>query len=230
VTFWDDFDGTAPDPSKWSYDSEWGCCGLSSESDLMNGGGVTVANGVMTLRAERGSTPSGREWRSAETATKGHFAQLYGNFQARMRWDTGDGLWPAFWLLQSDASGRRPELDVMEAYPNTSNWPGKTEPWPGVNRYQFSNHWSASSGDVQTLTIDTGVDLTLDWHVYEMEWRPNLLIARFDGREVGRITSNVPTVPMFMILDHVVGNWTQKSTASTPSVADFEVDWVRVTN
>ena len=229
VTFWDDFDGSAPDPSKWSYDSEWGCCGLSKESDLMDGAGVSVANGIMTLSASRGSTPSGREWRSSETATKGHFSQLYGNFQARMRWTKGDGLWPAFWLLQSNASGRRPELDIMEAYPNTSNWPGKSAPWPGPSRYQFTNHYDSSGGQ-QGLTIEPGVDLTAGWHVYEMEWRPNLLIARFDGVEVGRMSSNVPSVPMFMILDMVVGNWSQLSTASTPDVAHLQVDWVRVTD
>lgn len=229
VTFWDDFDGSAPDPSKWSYDNEWGCCGLSKESDLMNGDGVSVANGVITLAASRGSTPSGRAWRSSETATKGHFSQLYGNFQARMRWTKGDGLWPAFWLLQSNASGRRPELDIMEAYPNTTFWPGTTRAWPGASRYQFTNHYDATGGQ-QGLTIEPGVDLTAGWHVYEMEWRPNVLIARFDGVEVGRFTSNVPSVPMFMILDMVVGNWSQLSTANTPDVANLQVDWVRVTD
>jgi beta-glucanase (GH16 family) len=229
VTFWDDFGGSAPDSSKWSFDGEWGCCGLSKESDLMNGGGVSVANGIMTLSASRGSTPSGRAWRSSEIATKGHFSQLYGNFQARMRWTKGDGLWPAFWLLQSNASGRRPELDVMEAYPNTSNWPGKSAPWPGVSRYQFTNHYDSVGGH-QGITIEPGADLTAGWHVYEMEWRPNLLIARFDGREVGRMTNNAPSVPMFMILDMVVGNWSQLSTSSTPDVAHLQVDWVRVTD
>ena len=116
MTFFDDFSGSALNTSKWTFDNEWGCCGLSSESDLMNGGGVSVANGVLSLKAEQGVTPSGRAWQSAETATKGHFSQMYGNFQARMRWTKGDGLWPAFWLLQSNAAGRRPELDVMEAY------------------------------------------------------------------------------------------------------------------
>lgn len=229
VTFWDDFDGTTPDPTKWSFDTEWGCCGLSKESDLMHGGGVSVADGIMTLAASRGSTPSGLDWRSSETATKGHFSQLYGTFQARMRWSKGDGLWPAFWLLQSNASGRRPELDVIEAYPNTTYWPGTTRAWPGPTRYQFTNHYDAVGGH-QGVTIEPGVDLTAGWHVYEMEWRPNLLIARFDGREVARFTNNVPSVPMFMILDMVVGNWSQLSTSNTPDSANLEVDWVRVTD
>ena len=117
----------------------------------------------------------------------------------------------------------------MEAYPNTSNWPGKSSPWPGASRYQFTNHYDSVGGQ-QGITIEPGADLTAGWHVYEMEWRPNLLIARFDGREVGRITSNVPSVPMFVILDMVVGNWSQLSTGSTPDVAHLQVDWVRVTD
>ena len=85
-------------------------------------------------------------------------------------------------------------------------------------------------GGQQGVTIDGGTDLTAGWHTYEMEWRPDLLIARFDGKEVGRFTNNVPSVPMFLIVDMVVGNWTQASTSSTPSSATLDVDWVRVTN
>jgi len=225
ATLFDDFDGTAVDGTKWEYNDEWGCCGLSSESDLMDGAGVSVANGVMTLTAERGSTPSGRAWRSAVISTKGHFSQRYGVFQARMKWTKGNGLWAAFWLLQADADGRRPEIDILEAYPDTKK-PG------AVAEYNAVNHYRDSGGTMrnESLTIKPGMDLSLDWHTYELEWRPTFMVIRFDGSEVGRFTSNIPSVPMFIVLDLVVGSHTSGSDDSTPSPASLSVDWVKVTD
>ena len=224
TTFLDDFDGTAIDETKWELNNEWGCCGLSKESDLMSGSGVSVSDGVMTLVAERGSTPSGRAWRSAVVSTRDHFAQLYGVFRARMKWSRGNGLWPAFWLLQAGGAGPRPELDIVEAYPDTRK-PAD------ANRFNAVNHYRDASGNMreETRVIRTGVDLTADWHIYELEWRKESLVVRFDGIEVGRFTSNIPSVPMFMVLDMVVGSPASRSDATTPSPAFLAIDWVQVT-
>lgn len=220
------FEDNFVDGSKWAFDSEWGSGGLSTESDLMNGGNVTVANGIIALRVARGATPSGRPWQSAERATKGTFSQLYGIFQARIRYPKGQGFWPAFWLLDATSSGRRPELDIVEAYPfgDTSSRGG------GPTQFAMTNHYRDSAGVMQarTLWCKPGIDLTLDFHVFELEWRKDVLISRLDGREMGRLTGNVPAVPMFMILNHVVGGWAGASDSSSPSPADMLVDWVRV--
>lgn len=217
-----------PDESgAWTFDTEWGCCGLSAESDLMSGGGVSFNASGMALRVERGTTPSGRPWRSAERATKGTFQQLYGIFQARIKYPKGQGFWPAFWLLDATREGRRAEIDVMEAYPfgTTASRGG------GPTQYAMTNHPYDANGNalpVETVWCKPGIDLTLDFHVYEIEWRKDLIVARLDGRDMGRITANVPSVPMFMILDHVVGGWAGLSDATSPSPADMIVDWVRV--
>ncbi len=218
-TFSDDF----TDLSKWNLSTEWGGTGLSSESHN-DPSMVTIVNGQMRLRAERGSTPSGRPWRSAVAETKGRFSQLYGNFQARMSYPKGQGLWPAFWLLDATTEGPRPELDVIEAYPHPGNGGGPTQ-------YAMTNHYRKADGTMGQLTnwCKPGFDLTTGFHVFELEWRKDLLIARCDGIEMGRQTANVPAVPMFVIFDHVVGSWAGLSDATTPSPADLLVDWVRVT-
>jgi beta-glucanase (GH16 family) len=223
TTFADEFDGDELDTAKWETEGEWGCCGLSAESDHRSGNGVKVDDGILTLRAHRHRTGSGKSWESALVTTRGLFSQRYGVFQARMRWTKGSGLWPAFWLLEADETGRRPEVDIAEDYPDDDH-PGSVSEYIAVNHYRDGG----DSLKVEKLTIDTEADLTADWHVYELEWRPSDLIVRFDGREVGRFTSPSPSTPMFLILDMVVGSPLGRSDDSTPSPAFLEVDWVRV--
>lgn len=230
VTFFDDFNSL--DATKWGI-TEWPTTGLSTQSDNMNNlSQCIVANGMMTLRVERGSTPSGRAWRSCAISTTGKFSQLYGTFTMRAKYVKGQGLWPAFWLLQQSGSGRRPEIDALEAYPFGS----LTAPWPaggGPTQYAMTEHHKRADGsccDQNTFWVRYGSDLTLDWHEFQLEWRKGLMITRIDGVEYGRITSSlVPAVPMFVILDHVVGGWAGQADSTTPSPADFQVDWVKVT-
>ncbi len=223
TTFADDFDGNRLDKSRWETFGEWGCCGLGTESDTRSGKTVIVGDGILRLGAERGTTGSGRPWQSALVTTRGLFSQRYGVFQARMRWTKGSGLWPAFWLLEADETGPRPEIDIMEDYPQTKD-PGS------LSEYLTVNHYRDAGGALQLdkLTIDAEVNLTADWHVYELEWRPSSLIARFDGKEVGRFTSPPPSTPMFLVLDMVVGSPLAHSDDSTPSPAFLDVDWIRV--
>lgn len=184
---------------------------------------MTVGGGILQLRAQRGPTRSGRKWQSALITTRGLFSQRYGVFQARMRWTKGSGLWPAFWLLEANATGPRPELDLVEDYPQTKD-PGN------VSEYVVVNHYRDAGGAlrIDSLTIDAQVDLTADYHIYEVEWRPSQIIVRLDGQEVGRLTSPPPSKPMFLVLDMVVGSPLGPSDDSTPSPASLDVDWVRV--
>lgn len=223
TTFEDDFDGNRLDKSRWETAGEWGCCGLGTESDTRAAKTVIVADGILRLKAQRGDTGSGKGWQAALVTTRGLFSQRYGVFQARMRWTKGSGLWPAFWLLEADETGPRPEVDIMEDYPETKH-PGS------LSEYLAVNHYRDGPGPLHLdkLTIDTQVDLTADWHVYEIEWRPSSLVARFDGKEVGRFTSPPPETAMFLVLDMVVGSPLGHSDDSTPDPAYLDVDWVRV--
>jgi beta-glucanase (GH16 family) len=222
-TFADEFDGDELDGDKWETEGEWGCCGLSAEADHREGDNVDVRDGILRLRARRHETGSEKSWQGALITTRELFSQRYGVFQARMRWTKGSGLWPAFWLLEADETGRRPEIDIAEDYPDTKN-PGSVSEYLAVNHYRDGG----DSLKVEKLTIDTEIDLTADWHVYELEWRKSDLIVRFDGREVGRFTSPPPSTRMFLVLDMVVGSPLGRSDDSTPSPAYLEVDWVRV--
>lgn len=237
-TFFDDFTG---DLSKW-VGSQWPTTALSKESDnsysLVAGPGdiepqVTIQNGVLRIRCERGSTPSGRAWRSGAIATKAYgkpplFAQLYGRFEVRAKLPKGKGMWPApLWLLAVAGSGYVPEIDVIEAYPG---YRGAT-PSGGTTDYTVTQHYGLPGSAAlpsHAFSPHASVDLTDDFHVYGIDWRKDLLVGLLDGAEVGRITADVPSEAMFLVIDNVVGSFAGPSDATTPSPADLLVDWVRV--
>ena len=78
----------------------------------------TVSNGVLTLTAQPASASiqpliDGYQYTSGMINTFNSFTQTYGYFEMRAQLPAGQGLWPAFWLLQADMSWP-PEIDVME--------------------------------------------------------------------------------------------------------------------
>ena len=91
----------------------------TTPSDQKN---VHLEHGRLVITARRedytGRDGISRHFTSARIKTQGKFAQAYGRFEARIRLPTGQGLWPAFWMLGDNieqtgwpACG---EIDIME--------------------------------------------------------------------------------------------------------------------
>ena len=181
---------------------------------------VSVANGTCTITATRSSTPSGRPYASAAMGTRGRFSQAFGTFEARVRYGTGEGLWPAFWLLEDGESVRTPpEIDIFEAYPSRAG---------GIGGAEVVVSTLHARGGSSHLTHDAGEDLTGEFHVHRLDWSPGLLVFSLDGVETGRIARDVPDVPMYPILNLAVGADGYRADSSTPDVATLEIDYVRV--
>ncbi len=116
-----DTDG-APNNAIWGYDigrgpngQGWGNQELQYYTDRSDN--VTVQNGVLLITAREESF-EGAQYTSARLLTKDLFEQKYGRFEARIRLPSGQGIWPAFWMLGADidqnpwpAAG---EIDIME--------------------------------------------------------------------------------------------------------------------
>jgi beta-glucanase (GH16 family) len=182
---------------------------------------VSVSGGLCTITAERQTTPSGRLYASAAMGTKDAFAQRYGIFEARIRYPAGQGLWPAFWLLeQRDAVETPPEVDIFEAYPGHGRQGGT-----GPTELTSTLHYAGGS---HHFTHDAGLDLTLEFHVHRLTWSSGLLVFSIDGIETGRITRDVPDVAMYPIVNLAVGATGFRVDETTPEVATMQIDYVRV--
>ena len=130
------------DPNTWG----WGNAEMQHYTDSEEN--VYVRDGMLHIRAlhDRKSFPQDpnrfAEYSSGKINTKNHFSLQYGRIDIRAKLPTGDGLWPAFWMLPVEdvygpwaASG---EIDIMEAKGRLPDQPAalyiSEVKWP-TNRY-----------------------------------------------------------------------------------------------
>jgi hypothetical protein len=222
-TFAEECDGTAIDPSKWV--SEWGVY-FGTDVDFMGDmRQISMGGGNCTITAERKPTPSGRPWASGLMSTHDRFSQAYGRFEIRAKLPKGQGLWPAFWLLPQATFHGPPEIDVLEAWTN----PIGTPPIDADDVQAAVHYGSSYNPDLFHQVWHNGPDFTLDFHTYAIEWRPGVIKFIVDGVERGQITQNVPSVPMYLIVNLAVGsNWGGRPDETTPSPSHMLIDYMRV--
>ena len=123
LTWEDNFDTNgSPNSTRWTYDigdgtaegiPGWGNNELQYYTDRPEN--VVIEDGMLKITAIK-EPYEGRNYTSARILTKGGlFQQAYGRFEARIKLPWGQGLWPAFWLLGTNADvwPQRGEIDIM---------------------------------------------------------------------------------------------------------------------
>lgn len=236
----DEFDGEAGTPINsryWSNDiggHGWGNNELQyyttrSENASLDGNG----NLAIVAREENPLNYNCRygacRYTSARILTQGKFEFTYGRVEARLQIPYGQGIWPAFWMLGANfntvgwpGSG---EIDIMENVghePRTTHGTIHGPGYSGANGIGGSNHGSAPFAD--------------DFHVYAIEWDPNVIRWYVDGELFNTITVNhlrgrpwVYDHDFFLILNVAVGgNWPGSPDETTVFPQTMLVDYVRV--
>lgn len=232
--FEDDFDGpagSAPDPSKWSYDLGGGGWG-NNELEIYTASRANSfhdGKGHLVIRATKNVQMSGDRtistYRSARLKTVGKFSKYTGNFEARIKLDIQKGLWPAWWVLGADfgqvgwpSCG---EVDMLENY--------------GGSFVQSSVH-TPDNGRRSALTKYANTTVDSDWHIWRMSWDAKDGFAFYkDGTQYMRVSpQQMPNwcfssgVPMFMILNAAVGGAAGHPPDTVRFPVDLLVDYVRV--
>lgn len=131
----------------------------------------------------------------------------YGTVEFRARLAGGAGTWPAVWLLGADC-----QASNLEGADNTGrcSWPAPGSDEIDITEIKFGNQttvWqnviSGSSG-FQTCT-PTVSDVSAGFHVYQLVWAPGSLRWTVDGQTTCSFTRQVPSTPMFLILNTAIG-------------------------
>ncbi|MGW4893374.1 glycoside hydrolase family 16 protein [Kitasatospora sp. NPDC004240] len=232
LAFRDDFNGPGLDRSTWVTCYDWnvrGCTNSGNHEDQWYlPGQVSVADGVLTLTAERtptrGSDGKTYPWTSGMVSTgreqwdgtpKKTFT--YGYFAAAIRTtDKSLGMFPAFWLLPAPTRGGLPELDVAE-FINTERY------------VDLNLHAEAADGtNIDAHYAHGPADFAADYHVFGLDWEPDAVTWYVDGVRVFQVTdpAAIPHTPMELILNLAVGY--QQSPPATVDEAQVKVDWVAV--
>ncbi|MDX1419953.1 MAG: glycoside hydrolase family 16 protein [Rubricoccaceae bacterium] len=243
----DEFDGTALDTTKWDIQLGDGCaegiCGWGNgEFQNYQAENVSVGGGTLTITARQtledvdddGVVDS--TYTSARIRTLGKGDWTYGRFEVKAKLPTGQGLWPAIWLLFSEptygewaASG---EIDIMEA---VGSEPGEVF---GTLHYGDTFPGNVFSGEEFQLAAGTFADdffvFIVEWEEGEIRWYINNVLYQTQTSEdwfvEGVDNPNAPFDHAFhMILNVAVGgNLPGAPDATTVFPQAMEVDYVRV--
>lgn len=162
----DNFDSLSLDTNRWGLHPSGYSNNEQSYYTLDN---VLLENGLLILRAEEGvANPDSKPYVSGAIDTKTRFSQTYGKIEIRAKLPTGQGYWPAFWLLPDDMviHGSWPaagEIDIMETG-------GDVDRYVGSIHYAAQNnqHRISSTGSVQ---LPNGAR-TDEFNTYSLEWEP----------------------------------------------------------
>jgi hypothetical protein len=227
-TFAEECNGETINPAKWV--SEWGVY-FGTDADFMGDmRQISMGGGNCTITAEKKPTPSGRAWASGLMSTHDRFSQAYGRFEIRAKLPKGKGMWPAFWLLPQATRHGPPEIDVMEVWANPiGSTPVDASSTSSAIHYCTTTCAVSYDSSKMHSTWYKGPDVSQDFHTYAVDWRPGSITMLVDGVERGRMTSNVPSVPMYLIVNLAVGStWAGRPDATTPSPSRMQIDYMRV--
>ena len=167
----DEFDAAQLDPEVWFFESgdgsQYGIPGWgNNELQWYLEDSAEIRDGSLVITARRESV-AGKNYTSARINTRGRFAFRYGRIEARMRLPSGQGIWPAFWMLPQDdvygtwaASGK---IDIVEAV-NLGGTGGNTV----FGTIHYGGEWPANQSSSNDYLVPT--DATTEFHTYALEW------------------------------------------------------------
>lgn len=209
-----EYDGL-PDSSKWSYDVGDGCpdlCGWGNnelqyytEDRLKN---ARVENGNLIIEAHKEDFKS-RNYTSARLLTRDRDAWKYGRFEIKAKLPSGNGTWPAIWMLPENWEyGGWPESGEIDIMEHVGHEPERIYATVHTEAY---NHVQGTQ-DTDTLKVP---DAEQNFHVYTLEWTPQSISWYVDGEQYSHFENENATYkewpfdrPFHLILNIAVGgNW-----------------------
>lgn len=250
----DEFNSSSLDMSKWSYETgyyisndpnSWGWGNAELQHYTTSAQNVFIEDGKLNIRAlnDPKSFPQDpnryAQYSSGKINTKDHFTFQYGRVDIRAKLPTGNGVWPAFWMLPEDsvygawaASG---EIDIMEA---KGRLPGTTS-----GAVHFGGQWPVNRYIAGEYHFPEGQTFANDYHVYTMIWEEDNIKWYVDGKFFFKVSReqwysvaapNNPNAPFdqpfYLIMNLAIGGHFDGGLAPDPSdiPATMQVDYVRV--
>lgn len=233
----DEFEGATLNENNWNrqivkagrFNGEWQRYTNSPDN-------AYIEDGHLVIKAIHESDTHGMDqYTSARLNTANKQAWKYGKITARIKLPTGEGIWPAFWMLGANISengGDTPwpqsgEIDIMEFYGS------KDEAVVEANiHYADASDSHAMMGAV-SYKLEEGT-FPDDFHVFELEWDANKMVWSVDGEEYTSTPISAEEFSefhkeFFILLNLAVGgDFAGRPDATTEFPQHMYVDWVRV--
>ena len=235
--FWnDEFNSDTLNLKYWNIELWWpGAFNNELQSYTQHQNNITLQNGYLYLRAQKDMpfNPNNPGYTSGRITTKNKVELQYGFWEVRAKLPSGNGTWPAIWMLNSiiDSIGwpYSGEIDIMEHVGYDPN------------RVFFSLHnenlyANVYGSDQQSIYDDD--QLENQFHTYAIEWDSTNIKGFFDGIEyfdydkpLGSSYSSWPyDSPFFLILNLAIGgDWGGvQGVDNSIFPASFVIDYARM--
>ena len=224
LTFDEKFNKSKLDRSKWMTRYFWGDQTMKSsfvleddKSFITDGDNiefydnkariVTKSNNVEGLvwRVEQGFVLEDFDFTSGLISTAKSFKQRYGVFNAKIKM-AGGSVAQAFWMVSETIL---PHIDVARF----------------ENGKLYSNYfWGKGSSPNKSLSKAGGAKYADEYFIYTLEWTPNKLTWKINGKVFKTQTSGVPQEEMYINFSSNL----KKDAAENGLPSAMEIDWVRV--
>lgn len=235
LVFFDEFNGSTIDKSKWNTGFIWGTdliinneeqyyVDINNEPDFgfnpftFDGENLTI--NTIETPPELAGKALNQPYLSGIITSYDAFKFTYGYAETRAKMTHGRGYWPAFWLLNAYYGSADPEIDIME--------------FIGDNQdvvYHTYHYFDANYNLVSSPSVPVpGSDYTADFHTFGAEWMPGRIIFYINGIETYRIEDpNVSSEEMYVLANQAVGGWWAGSPdETTPFPGKYIIDYIRV--
>jgi beta-glucanase (GH16 family) len=201
---------------------------------------VYIEKGCLRLRSRVRDFGS-QHYTSGRVDTSGKFAPVYGRFEIRARLPGGKGLWPAHWLYPQNRDWAMERLMAQAVTNGLAKLIPEERPWYSeIDIMEFLGHTNIVYGTLHYSTFDGqkksssgklkgDEDFTKDFHVYTLEWEPDVMRWFVDGRMIHSTTKGIPHTPHYLILNTAVGgDWPGNPDETTVFPQFHDIDYVRV--
>ncbi len=224
LTFDEKFNESKLDGSKWMTQNYWGEKGLEEafamEDDKSfptngeniefydNKARIVTKSGKaegMVWRSEQGFVREVFDYTSGMISTAKSFKQKYGVFNAKIKM-AGGSVAQAFWMVSETML---PHIDVARF----------------ENGKIYSNYfWGNSSSSQKSLSKTGGAKYADEFFIYTLEWTPNKLTWKINGKVFKTQTSGVPQEEMYINFSSNL----KKDAAENGLPSAMEIDWIKV--
>ncbi len=224
LTFEENFNSGTLDTSKWMTKYFWGEQTMDSsfvleddKSFLTDGDNIEFYDNKARIvtkpanaeglvwRSEQGFVREDFDFTSGLISTAKSFRQKYGIFKAKIKM-AGGSVAQTFWM---NSDSMLPHIDVARF----------------ENGKLYSNFFSGSGNSPQKSISKTGGSKYADqYYIFTLEWTPNKLVWKINGKIFKTQTSGVPQEEMSINLSTNL----KKDASESGLPSAMEIDWVRV--
>ena len=224
LTFDEKFNKSSLDGSKWMTQNYWGEKSMEEpyameddKSFPTNGDNVEFYDGKARIvtkaekaeglvwRSEQGFVREAFDFTSGMISTAKAFKQKYGVFNAKIKM-AGGSVAQAFWMV---SEAMLPHIDVARFES------GKL----------YSNYfWGGGSSAHKSLSKTGGAKYADEYFIYTLEWTPNKLTWKINGKVFKTQTSGVPQEEMCINFSSNL----KKDVAESGLPSAMEIDWIRI--